>query len=43
MPSVLKNPAYEEILNTAEECEIFQKMLLEDDLNDIDNICKMII
>ncbi len=41
--SVLNTPAYEEILNVAEECELFQKMLLEDDLNDIDNICKMII
>lgn len=30
---ILNNPSYNEIFNLMEECEIFQKSLLEDDLN----------
>lgn len=36
---VLHNPKYEEILNMVEECELFQKSLLEDDLTEIANLC----
>ena len=36
---VLHNPKYEEILNMAEECELFQKGLLEDEISEIDNLC----
>lgn len=39
---VLHNPKYEEILNMAEECELFQKSLLEDDLEELDEICNVI-
>mgnify|MGYP002308277038 CR=1 FL=1 len=38
---VLHNPKYEEILNIAEECELFQKSLLEDDLEELDEICNI--
>lgn len=36
---VLHNPKYEEILNMAEECELFQKSLLEDDIEEVENLC----
>lgn len=39
---VLHNPKYEEILNMAEECELFQKSLLEDDISEIDSQCCLI-
>lgn len=39
LSKVLHNPNYTEILNMAEECELFQKSLLEDDLNEIADLC----
>ena len=39
---ILHNPKYEEILNMAEECELFQKSLLEDDLSEIENLCNIV-
>ena len=36
---ILHKPKFEEILNMAEECELFQKGLLEDDISEIDNLC----
>ena len=41
--SILHNPKYMEILNLAEECELYQKSLLEDDITDIDSMCNMIL
>ena len=41
LAKVLHNPKYEEILNMAEECELFQKSLLEDDINEIDTLCNI--
>lgn len=41
--AVLHCPEYENILNMAEECELFQKSLLEDDVEDIDNSLSMIL
>jgi len=38
---VLHNPKYEEILSMAEECELFQKSLLEDDLAEIEDLCNL--
>lgn len=38
---ILHNPQYGEILNMVEECELFQKSLLEDDLHEIDNLCNI--
>ena len=35
---VLKNPKYEEIVNMSEECEMFQKSLLEDDIEEIEQL-----
>ena len=43
MTTVLHNPEYGEILNMAEECELFQKSLLEDDISDIDNSLSVIL
>ena len=43
MPEVVNNPKYVEIVNMAEDCELYQKSLLEDDIADIDNMCNMII
>ena len=40
---VLHNPKYAEILDMAEESELFQKSLLEDDIADIDNLCLTIL
>lgn len=40
---VLHNPKYEEILNLAEDCELFQKSILEDNIDDIDNLCALIL
>ena len=34
---LIQNPKYSTILNMAEECEIFQKRLMEDDLFEIEN------
>ena len=42
LSKILHNKAYEEILNMAEECELFQKSLLEDDVNEIDNLCNIV-
>lgn len=39
LAKVLHSPKYEEILNMAEECELFQKSLLEDDIQEVENIC----
>ena len=36
---VLHSPKYEHILNMAEECELFQKGLLEDDIAEIEHLC----
>lgn len=41
--SILHNPKYLEIINLAEECELYQKSLLEDNIEDIDSMCNMII
>ena len=41
--NILHNPKYAEVVNLAEDCELYQKSLLEDDINDIDSMCKMII
>lgn len=41
--SVLHNPKYEEILNLAEDCELFQKSILEDSIEDVDNLCALIL
>lgn len=43
MSVVLHNPKYSEVLNMAEECEMFQKSLLEDDLEDVDNLLSLIL
>lgn len=43
MTAVLHNPEYGEILNLAEDCELFQKSLLEDDISDIDNSLSVIL
>ncbi|MBR6098525.1 single-stranded-DNA-specific exonuclease RecJ [bacterium] len=43
MPNMLKSPKYNDIAGIAEECEYYQKSLLEDDISDIDNMCNMII
>ena len=43
MTAVLHNPEYGEILNMAEECELFQKSVLEDDISDIDNSLSVIL
>ena len=43
MSAVLHNPEYGEILNMAEECELFQKSVLEDDISDIDNSLSVIL
>lgn len=43
MAVVLHNPKYAEVLNMAEECELFQKSLLEDDISDIDNLFSLIL
>ena len=40
---VLHNPKYEEILNLAEDCELFQKSILEDSIEDVDNLCALIL
>ena len=32
-----------EIINLAEDCELYQKSLMEDDISDIDSMCNMII
>lgn len=40
---ILKTPDYEGIMEMSEECEFFQKSLLEDDIEEIDNMCKMIV
>lgn len=42
LSKVLHNPKYADVLNMAEECELFQKSLLEDDINEIDNLCNII-
>ena len=39
---VLHNQKYEEILNMAEECELFQKSLLEDDIEEVENLCNIV-
>lgn len=39
---ILHNPKYEEVLNLAEECELFQKSLLEDDIEEVENLCSAI-
>lgn len=41
--SILHNQKYAEIINLAEECELYQKSLLEDDIEDIDSMCSLII
>ena len=41
--NILHSPKYSELVNLAEDCELYQKSLLEDDINDIDSMCKMII
>ena len=41
--SLINNSSFAEITNLAEECELFQKSLLEDNIEDIDNLCNMII
>ena len=41
LAKILHNPKYAEILNMAEECELFQKSILEDDLSEIDNLCNI--
>lgn len=41
--SVLHDSRYGEILNMAEECELFQRALLEDDVTDIDNSLSLIL
>lgn len=38
---VLHSPDYEEVLNMAEECELFQKSLLEDDITEVENLCNI--
>ena len=40
---ILHNAKYNEIINLAEECELYQKELLEDNIEDIDSMCNMII
>ena len=40
---ILHNPKYAEIINLAEDCELYQKSLMEDDISDIDSMCNMII
>ncbi len=39
---VLHNPKYSEILNIAEECELFQKSLLEDEIEEVENLCPVV-
>lgn len=41
LAKILHNPKYAEILNMVEECELFQKSLMEDDLTEIDNLCNI--
>ena len=41
LAKILHNPKYAEILNMAEECELFQKSILEDDISEIDNLCNI--
>ena len=41
LAKILHNPKYAEILNMIEECELFQKSLMEDDLTEIDNLCNI--
>lgn len=41
LAKILHNPQYGEILNMIEECELFQKSLLEDELHEIDNLCNI--
>lgn len=38
---ILHNPKYAEILDMAEECELFQKSIMEDDISEIDNLCNI--
>jgi len=40
---VMHNQKYAEILNMAEECELFQKSLLDGDLSEVDNLVKLIL
>ena len=40
LPAITHNPNYQDICSLAEECELFQKSLLEDELSDIiSNLC----
>ena len=43
IPTVLSTPEYEEIMNIMEECEFFQKSLLEDDIEEIDGMCQLLV
>lgn len=41
--SILHNPKYMDIINQIEECELYQKSLLDEDIDSIDSLCNMIL
>lgn len=41
--SILNTSDYEEVMNVMEECEFFQKSLLEDDISEIYDMCRLLV